>query len=84
MPRLTKRDAQAIIGAIDTPQLGDVVHEALGRLLACPGLDWSPVIAKAGLEARWTPYRVALLQSRDGAALETLAIELSELRTLQV
>jgi hypothetical protein len=81
---LRKSDAELLLAAIDTPLLVDALRAALSRVMGVEPFedDWAALIRLAGDRAMWDSSRVQVLVEREPSALATLAIELSELRTL--
>jgi hypothetical protein len=81
---LRKSDAELLLAAIDTPLLVDALRAALARVLVVEPFDddWGALVRLAGDRALWDASRVHALVERHEVALATLAIDLSELRTL--
>ena len=77
MARLGKRDVETLMGVYDDdPQAA--LSTALAHVLNLPGASWSELIAAA----RFDPHRHHALLEGDRAAMDELAAELNELRTL--
>jgi hypothetical protein len=82
--RLSKRDVEALVEAIDTELLQDAVAVALRHVLEVdpfPG-DWPALVRLAGERAGWDPARRALVVDAVPDALAALAVELNENRTI--
>lgn len=77
VPRLRKSDAEALMAGIDADPVA-ALTVALRRLLDLPGADWADLVAASGLPAD----RRALLLGGDQRALDELAAELNEQRSL--
>jgi hypothetical protein len=82
--RLRKSDVETLIKAIDSPLLVDAVRTALQRILDVEPFDddWSALIRYAGERSGWDQERVWSLIERKPTALQSLATELNELRTV--
>ena len=78
MARLTKRDAEVLMDAVDGDPLA-VMTQMLGKVLDRPGARWEALVAGGGFPAE----RAARLLARDRNALYELAAELNELRGLE-
>jgi hypothetical protein len=81
MARLRKSEAEAIMAAIDSPDLVRVLLKALERVLDCTG-SWSDLLLLASETGHWSAERTALLRAVDTDALVELALELNETRTV--
>lgn len=81
--RLTKREVERLVRAIDTEHLFAEVLVALRLVLqldqATPDLS---VLHRAAHTAGWADDKLAAAVGRDESVLSALAIELSELRSL--
>lgn len=77
MARLTKRDAEALMASFDIDPCA-ALTVALARLLDLPGATWEQLLAAAPLTAE----RRTALAAGDQRALDHLAAELNENRTL--
>ncbi|HUC33247.1 MAG TPA: hypothetical protein VMS14_07570 [Ilumatobacteraceae bacterium] len=77
MTRLRKHDVERLLASYDSDPVG-ALTVALRTLLDRPGDGWASLLAASGLSAE----RVALLRTGNQAALDELAAELNELRTL--
>jgi hypothetical protein len=77
MARLNKSDVEALLDAYDTNPVG-ALTVALSKVLVAPSATWEQLLELAPLDAG---RRRALL-ARDQPALDSLARELNELRTL--
>lgn len=82
--RLTKQHAEALLEAIDTLDLQTAVHRSLVRLLDDATLGYEAALAAAGAVGGWTPEHLQDLRRCDVSVLTSLAIALSELRTIPV
>ena len=76
-PRLTKRDVEHLLATYDDDPVGALAG-ALGSLLGRAGASFDELVVDAGL----SEARTALLMARDHGALDELAAELNERRTL--
>ncbi len=74
------------MAAIDEPvELAAQLHRCLARLTELSGgeaPDWDSLVRRAATVAGWPAARADALRAREPAALEELAVELNELRTL--
>ena len=84
MARLRKADAEALTAALDTELLQHALALALRRLLEIEPFagDWGALVSLAAQQGDWPADRKALVVSGDLAALEHLAVELNERRSL--
>jgi hypothetical protein len=76
--RLTKRDTEVLMDAVDRDPLA-VLTQMLGKVLDRPGEGWDALVAGGACPAE----RAARLLARDRDALDELAAELNELRGLE-
>lgn len=76
-PRLTKRDVERLLARYDDDPVG-ALAEALGSLLGRADANFDELI----VDARVSEARTALLMAREQRALDELAAELNERRTL--
>ena len=76
--RLTKRDVERLLGDYDADPVG-ALSAALRVVTGVRDATWDALVALATDD----PARQAALASRDVAALDGLAAELNELRTLE-
>jgi hypothetical protein len=81
MARLRKVDAEAIMSAIDSPELIRVLTSALQYVLESTN-EWSSLVVESVRSVGWTTERVADLLALQADALIELAIELNERRTV--
>jgi hypothetical protein len=81
MARLRKTEAEAIMAAIDSPDLVRVLTGALERVVEVKG-TWTELIAIASDVGRWSAHRAEQLLRLDEDALVELALELNETRTV--
>lgn len=77
MTRLSKFDVEALMNGYDADPLS-ALTAALAKVLDRPELGWRELLAAAPL----SPARRAALLAHEQAALDELARELNELRTL--
>ena len=77
MARLNKFDAEALLNGYDADPVGTLTA-ALAKVLDCPGTEWDDLLAAAPFE----PSRRSALAAREPAALDELARELNEMRSL--
>ena len=77
MTRLRKVDVERLLASYDGDPVG-ALTEAMRTVLDRPGDGWASLLAASGL----SPERVALLRTGNQGALDDLAAELNELRTL--
>ncbi len=77
MPRLTKHDAEALLATYDADPVS-ALTVALRRVLGRPGAGFDELVAEAPLPTD----RQRALAARDQAALDALAGQLNEERTL--
>lgn len=77
MSPLRKREVEQMWQRYDTDPVG-ALSDALRRVLDTDEADWTALVKRAG----FTCARRILLQARDQAALDELARELNELRSL--
>lgn len=77
MTRLRKHDVERLLASYDTDPVGSLT-DALRIVLDRPGDGWASLLAASGLSAE----RVALLRTGNQAAMDELATELNELRSL--
>jgi hypothetical protein len=75
--RLRKHDVERLLASYDTDPVGSLT-DALRIVLDRPGDGWASLLAASGLSAE----RVALLRTGNQAAMDELATELNELRSL--
>jgi hypothetical protein len=78
LARLTKRDAETMMDAVDH-DLITVLTRMLGKVLDKPEAEWETLVVSAEFPAE----RAARLLARDRIALYELATELNELRSLE-
>ena len=74
---MTKRDAERLLGSYDAAPV-EALTLALRIVLAQPDATWPDLVATAG----FSQTRTAALLLGDEGALDALAAELNELRTL--
>ncbi|MDP2290155.1 MAG: hypothetical protein Q8M22_03140 [Actinomycetota bacterium] len=77
MNRLKKADVEALLATYDADPVG-ALTVALRVVLDQPTGEWTSLLKSAGLSCA----RRIRLQGNDAAALDELAAELNELRTL--
>lgn len=77
MTALRKRDVEALWQRFDADPVG-ALGDALRVVLGTDEADWTALVKAAG----FTCARRILLQARDQSALDDLARELSEMRSL--
>ena len=77
MSRLNKFDVEALLGAYDRDPVA-ALTVALAKVLDRPSAGWEALVAAGPFDAG----RRALLLAGDQAALDRLAAELNELRSL--
>ena len=77
MARLTKRDVEALLASYDLDPVG-ALTVALRRVLEHSDASWPDLLASAG----FTDTRRAALLVGEERALDSLAAELNELRSL--
>ena len=77
MSRLNKFDVEALLRAYDHDPVA-ALAVALAKVLDRPAAGWAALVAAAPFD----PERRALLLAGDQAALDRLAADLNELRTL--
>jgi hypothetical protein len=75
--RLGKRHVEALLAAYDADPVG-ALTAALRHVFQAPTADWAHLVALGDFE----PDRAALLVARDVRALDELAAELNEMRTI--
>jgi hypothetical protein len=81
--RLTKADAELLLDNVDGSTLQSAVHWALLKVLGLtPETDWKTAVVAAGTLGNWSESRVQALLSATVAAMQDLAIELNEDRTV--
>ena len=85
--RVTKAEAEWLIDALDvgdTPGFVELLANLLARLTGVPSSDWHLLVVEAASIGGWTTERASAVDQGDLDALERLAIDLSELRSLRV
>ena len=84
VPPLSKRDAEALMDAVDAPtdELKAALARALTKLLGRDG-TFDELVEEAAAEAGWPDSRRAQLLAGDQDALWDLAAELNEQRALR-
>lgn len=75
--RLTKADAVALLDTFDADPVA-ALTTALRRVLVLPDATWTELVEATG----WSDARQLAVRSGDQRALDELAQELNELRTL--
>ncbi len=79
--RLTKRDREHLMNAIEDPVgLRTQIERCLCIVLREPEGEWSQLVDRASTVAGWTISRCEALQAEEFGALQLLATELNELR----
>jgi hypothetical protein len=82
-PRLTKADVEQLLAQLDKPTLQTALLGALRKVLgASNDADWLSIVEAAGMVGGWDMGRVQALRSEQTAALQDLAVELNEDRTV--
>jgi hypothetical protein len=80
--RLTKRDAEALLSTYDDDPV-DALQQALRRLTGDVAATFDELVEALTLSGDLSPSRRRSLLARDLAALDALAAELNESRTLR-
>lgn len=77
MTALAKRDVERLLAEFDNDAVG-ALRDALAIVLDLPGASFESLLDASSLE----PSRRERLRARDAAALDELAAELNERRTI--
>ena len=84
--RLTKAEAERVLAGLERDDpivLRDTLCSLLAGVLGLPqGSGWAEVVDRAARIGSWSADRRDALMAYDPAALETLAIDLNELRQI--
>ena len=83
---LNKRAAEALLAAIDSPDLAAVLTRTIGGLLADGAgerpITYEDAVTRAGARHNWSTDVLARLRERDVEAMERLTVALAELREI--